>query len=59
MGFFDIRCPISGLSLRAARAVKVALVELKPGHWSPLGFPLEGTYDRLGSIDGFVADFRA
>jgi len=58
LGFFDFRCPISNLSLRAARAVHVPLIELTAGHWSPVGLPLVGTYDRLGSIDGFVADFR-
>jgi len=58
LGFFDFRCPISNLSLRAARAVHIPLIELTAGRWSPVGLPLVGTYDRLGSIDGFVADFR-
>jgi hypothetical protein len=58
VGFFDFRCPISGLSLRAARAVHVALVEVTPGRWSPLSLPLVGCYDRGGSVDGFVPDFR-
>lgn len=58
MGFFDFVCPLSGLSLRAARAVQVPLIESTPGRWWPLGLPLLGTYDRLGSIDGFTPDFR-
>jgi hypothetical protein len=56
MGFFDFRCPISGLSLRAARAVHIALVATRPDRWLPLTLPLVGTYDRLGSIDGFTPD---
>lgn len=56
MGFFDFRCPVSGLSLRAARAVHVALLEATRGRWSPLGLPIEGTHDRLGSIDGLRPD---
>lgn len=58
MGFFDFLCPVSGLSLRAAQAVQVPLIESTPGRWWPLGLPLLGTYDRLGSIDGFHPDFR-
>ena len=59
MGFFDFRCSISGLSLRAAHAVHVALIEAEPGRWLPLSLPITGSYDRLGSIDGFVPDFRS
>ncbi|MBL9103206.1 MAG: hypothetical protein JNL82_19830 [Myxococcales bacterium] len=58
MGLFDFRCPISGLSLRAAPAVHVALIEATPGAWRPLSLPLVGRYDRGGSIDGFRPDFR-
>ncbi len=58
MGLFDFRCPISGLSLRAARAVHLALIEATPGAWRPLSLPLIGQYDRGGSIDGFRSDFR-
>ncbi|WAS99270.1 hypothetical protein [Nannocystis punicea] len=58
MGLFDFRCPVSGLSLRAADAVHVALIEVSPGEWSPLSLPLRGCYDRGGSIDGFTPDFR-
>ncbi|MFZ6184682.1 hypothetical protein [Nannocystis pusilla] len=58
MGLFDFRCPLSGLSLRACRAVHVALIERAPGEWSPLTLPLVGYYDRGGSVDGFIPDFR-
>ncbi|MDC0723176.1 hypothetical protein [Nannocystis bainbridge] len=58
MGLFDFRCPVSGLSLRAADAVHVALIELDPGEWAPLSLPVVGCYDRGGSIDGFTPDFR-
>lgn len=56
MGFFDFCCPISGLSLRGQRAVHIALVEETPGRWSPLSLPIEGSYDRLGSIDFIEPD---
>lgn len=58
MGFYDFRCTISGLSLRAARAVHIALIATDAGRWLPLSLPLVGTYDRLGSIDGITPDLR-
>lgn len=58
MGLFDFRCPISGLSLRAANAVHIGLIEATAGRWLPLTLPLVGCYDRAGSIDGFTPDFR-
>lgn len=58
MGFFDFRCPISGLSLRGAGATHVALIEHAQGRWLPLTLPLTGRYDRLGSIDRLRPDFR-
>jgi len=59
VGFFDFRCPISGLSLRAADAALLGLIEVTPARWLPLTLPIVGSYDRLGSIDGFVPDFRS
>jgi hypothetical protein len=51
VGFFDFRCPISGLSLRAADAAFVGLIEATPGRWLPLTLPIVGSYDRGPTIE--------
>lgn len=56
MGLFDFRCPLTGLSLRASKAVHIALVAVTPERWAPLSLPIRGTYDRLGSIDFVTPD---
>lgn len=56
VGFFDFRCPISGLSLRGQSAVHIALIEAAPERWAPLSLPTKGAYDRLGSVDFITPD---
>lgn len=58
MGLFDFRCHVSGLSLRASPAALIPVLEHTPGRWLPLVWPLIGRYDRGGSIDGLLPDFR-
>lgn len=50
MGFYDMRCGVSGLSTRAAK-VRLILLREEPAGLVPVALPVTGTYDRLGSID--------
>src|SRR5262245_23138792 len=53
MGFYDCRCLLTGVSLKGAR---VALVLLQPAgdEYEPISLAIEGSYNRLGSIDNIV-----
>ncbi|RJO74783.1 hypothetical protein D5S18_15140 [Nocardia panacis] len=55
MGFYDYRCMISGVSLRGAQAVAVALRPVQNGY-RPLSLGVIGQYDRYGCVDGVLAD---
>lgn len=50
MGFYDVRCGVSGLSTRCAK-VRLILLRQDPAGLVPIALPITGTYDRLGSID--------
>src|SRR3954454_24268286 len=50
MGFYDQRCAVSGVSLRGSRSVLVLLGRMGVAHF-PIALPIEGQYNRLGSID--------
>lgn len=51
MGFYDTRCMITGLSLRALDATAVVLRRVESGY-RPVTLGIAGTYDRLGKVDG-------
>ncbi|QIS14321.1 hypothetical protein [Nocardia arthritidis] len=55
MGFYDYRCMISGVSLKGADAVAVAVHPAENGY-RPLSLGVTGQYDRFGSVDGVLED---
>ena len=50
MGFFDVRCQVSGISSYRRELEGVLLVE-RDGRLAPLSVPVRGTSNRLGGID--------
>lgn len=50
VGFYDVRCALTGVSLLATRAVCI-LIERVGSAWRPMSLPIRGPYDRLGAID--------
>jgi hypothetical protein len=58
MGFYDVRCGVSGLSTRAAR-VRLILLRQEPAGLVPVALPVTGTYDRLGCIDNIQPSWNA
>lgn len=50
MGLYDVRCGLSGVSLKRARAA-VTLIAQRDDVWEPIWVPLDGKYNRLGAID--------
>jgi hypothetical protein len=50
MGFYDVVCGISEVSLLGQEADLILVRETKKG-WRPVGLAVRGTYNRLGSID--------
>jgi hypothetical protein len=59
MGFYDCRCMISGVSLKADDAVLICLLQThnsNPPEYVPVTLPMRGTYDRLGAIDEIQED---
>lgn len=50
MGFFDVRCQVSGISSFDRELEGVLLVE-REGRLAPLSVLVRGTSDRLGGID--------
>lgn len=50
MGLYDNRCMVTGLSLKASEVVLVLLHRKGKVH-RPISLGVEGTYNRLGSID--------
>ena len=55
MGFYDCRCMVTGVSLKATSARLVLLQQIGES-WRPIALPILGTYNRLGSIDGISED---
>jgi hypothetical protein len=55
MGFFDYRCSLTGVSLKASDAVFLPLHNIN-GEYKPLTLGIKGCYDRLGTIDGIKKD---
>lgn len=50
MGFYDLRCSISGLSLKGQRC-RLVLLRSRRGVFEPVWTAVSGRYNRLGSID--------
>lgn len=50
MGFYDLRCSISGLSLKGQRC-RLVLLRSRGGAHEPVWTAISGRYNRLGSID--------
>jgi hypothetical protein len=50
MGFYDVVCGLSGVSLLSQDAELVLLRKTKKGY-ALVGLPVKGSYNRLGSID--------
>lgn len=50
MGFYDLRCSISGLSLKGQRC-RLVLLRSRRGVYEPVWTAVSGRYNRLGSID--------
>lgn len=59
MGFYDVSCALSGLSLLGLpRSVVLILVE-DGDHWAAASPPIRGIYNRLGTLDIEHADDTA
>ncbi len=58
MGFYDCRCMVTGVSLKGAGATLVLLQQTGATH-HPIALPVQGAYNRLGSIDGVEEDANA
>jgi hypothetical protein len=56
VGFYDVRCMITGVSLRGTDAVAVVVGPDDDDEYRPVTVGIAGTYDRLGSIDGIDED---
>lgn len=52
MGFYDVSCGLSGLSLLGQDCDAFLLRNTRRG-WSPICFGVRGNYNRYGSIDSF------
>lgn len=57
MGFYDCRCMITGVSLRAVDATLVVLRRIG-SNYLPITLGITGTYDRYGCIDGVHEDLN-
>ncbi|WP_329203623.1 hypothetical protein [Streptomyces sp. NBC_01435] len=57
MGFYDLRCAVTGISLRGTDAVAVGLMATEGGY-RPVTLGITGCYNRLGSIDCIEEDLN-
>lgn len=57
MGFYDLRCAVTGISLRGTDAVAVGLMAAEDAY-RPVTLGITGCYNRLGSIDGIEEDLN-
>lgn len=57
MGFYDVRCGASGLSLKGAGAGLFLLRQHNRG-FAPVALPVFGQYNRLGAIDMIREDYN-
>jgi hypothetical protein len=55
MGLYDCRCMVTGVSLKASDAALV-LLQQKGKTYHPIALAIQGTYNRLGSIDNIDED---
>jgi hypothetical protein len=55
MGFYDARCMVTGVSLKAADAALV-LLDRQGNECHPIALAIQGAYNRLGSIDNIDED---